>query len=208
MKYCIIIFLLFYSVITQAQISADSLAGKYLNELKIDIDSNNYEEAIKVINKMAGLRTTLPDEVAYYYGLSYYSLGNFEKAKSGLDKYFTLTGDSGQYFQQAKELSVRVDCKLKGYYESQENCALCNGTGETEVKCVYCSGGGKQYCPLCKGAGVVVMGGSFGDKYTTCSHCKGMGIIVCEHCHGTLKTKEICPLCKGSKKVKVRMYCK
>src|SRR6478609_5960949 len=207
------ILILFLVVITQVSFAqtigsnSDSLVNVYMNDLRTHVNSKDYAAGNKDLGKLAALKTSLPDEVAFYYGVIQYQTGNRDKARAGFNKYLLLTNSTGTFTDSSHVYLKRIDCEARGYYEVDESCRLCNGTGELEIRCLLCEGSGQEYCSVCNGNGVSVVHSNMGDRYQDCSHCKGTGLVPCSVCHGTLKRKTLCTTCNGRRVVKVKMKC-
>lgn len=204
------ILILFLTLITQAlsaQTNKDSLVNVYMNDLRTHLTNKEYNAANKDLGKLAALKTTLPDEVAFYYAVVQYQAGNRDKARAGFTKYLLLTGNTGGFSDSSHVYLKMIDCESLGYYEVDEDCRLCHATGELEIRCMLCEGTGKEYCSICNGNGVSIVHSAMGDRYQDCTTCKGTGLVLCSVCKGTLKRKTLCTSCHGKRFVKVRLRC-
>lgn len=203
----IILVLSVYTQLCFAQSAKDSLVNVYMAELRAHMVQKDYASANKDMGRLAALKITLPDEVAFYYGIIQYQSGNRDKARAGFTKYLLLTNYTGTYNDSTHYYLKQIDCEARGYYEVEEACKLCNATGELEVRCLLCEGTGKEYCSVCNGNGVSVIHSAMGDRYQDCTNCAGTGLVACSVCKGTLKRKTLCTLCNGRRVVKVQMKC-
>src|SRR6478735_2252519 len=143
----------------------DSLVTVYMNDVRTHINNKDYAAANKDLGKLAALKTTLPDEVAFYYGIIQYNSGNQDKARAGFNKYLLLTNSTGTFADSSHVYLKKLDCQARGYYEVDETCRLCNGSGEIEIRCLLCEGSGQEYCLVCNGNGVSVVHSTMGDRY-------------------------------------------
>lgn len=200
-----------YSV--HGQVKPDSLIELYLDKAKEQIALKNYPSANDHIKKIFSLRTTLPDEVAFYYGLTQVKLTNYTKGKEALLKYIELTGVQGSFYAEAEKLIAEADeficekCNNTGSAEVLDTCVVCNGVGKTEVACEVCRSKGVEFCNACGGKGVFVENGSFGSTFSTCKKCSGEGYIQCTLCRGTKVKSVTCKECKGKGGIKRKIKC-
>ncbi len=172
------------------------------------MQTKKYDSAHVQFKALFKLKSTIPDEAAYYYGLNQYYRNNYKLALQGFEKYIKLRGDKGVSFDSAVYYISKSQCLEKGYVEAKEECSLCHGIGHSKVKCTKCKGVGKEYCSVCSGSGVVISRSSMGDSYQKCFKCEGTGITLCGVCKGTTFQDGDCPQCKGHGFVVIQKQCK
>ena len=190
------------------QVQYDSLVETYFASAKKYMQANKYDSAHVQFKALFKLKSTIPDEAAYYYGLNQYYRNNYKQALQGFEKYIKLRGDKGVSFDSAVYYIAKSQCLEKGYVEVKEECSLCHGVGNSKVKCTKCKGVGKEYCSVCSGSGVVISRSSMGDSYQKCYKCEGTGITLCSVCKGTTFQDGDCPQCKGHGFVVIQKQCK
>lgn len=190
--------------IGKAQSSPDSLMTVYLDQAKEKISQNNYQAANAYFKKIFALKTTLPDELAYYYGLTMMKLEHYKKGKDALEKYIDLKGKDGEFYNEAQKLISEADkficpkCQNTGVAEIKDTCAACEGIGKTQMDCNLCQSQGIEFCNVCKGQGTLVVKRSMGHQYSTCQKCMGKGYVNCQICKGKKVKTEFCHACKGN----------
>lgn len=190
------------------QTQYDSLVESYFASAKKYMQEKKYDSAHVQFKALFKLKSTIPDDAAYYYGLNQYYRNNYKQALQGFEKYIKLRGDKGINFDSAVYYISRTQCLEKGYVEVKETCSLCHGAGHSKVKCTKCKGVGKEYCSVCSGSGVVISRTSMGDSYQKCYKCEGTGITLCSVCKGTTFQEGDCPQCKGNGFVLIQKQCK
>ena len=190
-----------------AQDRSDSLFVHYYRQAKAHIDKKNFEAANESFKKILKLKTTVPDELAYFYGYTLVNLNKYTLGKQFLKKYIDLRGDTGQFYHYATDLMNLADCKEVGSYFIEETCTECHGEGKLLVRCRTCSGRGNEICTLCGGIGVIKKRDNFGETFSTCQKCAGKGDYECTHCHGTKLENARCYVCDGKGKVRIKKDC-
>ena len=206
-KWFFIIFINLLSLNLFAQNKTDSLISVYLQEAKVLIARNNFSEAEKTIKKVFDTKSVLPDETVYLYGITQFGLGNYKGSITAMEKYLSLTGKKGDYYNEAQQYIKDAHCHESGYYEAVEICDMCFGSGDEEAPCPNCRGKGKILCTVCKGSGVNRVSKSYGDSYHKCNKCEGTGFGNCGQCKGKAIVRIACISCQGSGKIKVRRKC-
>jgi hypothetical protein len=169
-----------------------------------------YAASEKTFKQLFGVKgVVLPDEVAYFYGVSSFYLKKYTQARTAFDRFETLSQASDSLKEESVEFRYDMDCYEKGYFEYLDVCMHCDGEGHLDEPCVTCKGNGRQYCPVCSGTGVAVSRGSLGgDNYSTCNRCAGKGVIDCLTCKGKGHLNQPCSVCKGKGTVTMRGVCK
>jgi TolA-binding protein len=211
MKHLVLVFLFLLSWNVFAhnhQVQYDSLVDVYFSAAKKYMQEKQYDSAHTQFKELFKLKSTIPDDAAYYYGLNQLGRGNYKQAQVGFEKYIRLRGDQGMYFDSSLYYIAQSQCFEKGYVEVKEECTVCHGTSESKVKCTKCKGVGKEYCSMCSGSGVVISKTNMGDSYQKCTKCQGTGITLCSTCNGTLLQNGNCPQCSGHGFITTRKACK
>jgi hypothetical protein len=198
---------LFIQDTVKAQSENDSLLNVQYAEAKNFIDAKKFDNAYESFKKIFKLKTTVPDELAYFYGYTLINLNKYTAGKEALKKYISLKGDTGRYYKYSLHLLNLADCKETGSYFIEEQCAECHGEGSALMKCRTCNGKGKELCHTCGGAGVIKKKEDFGLSYNTCPKCNGNGDQRCSTCNGSGQEKTKCYVCDGRGKVKVKREC-
>jgi DnaJ-class molecular chaperone len=211
MKYLVIIGCIFYWLATghvaQAQSPRDTLANHYLEIAKGKVEEKKYAEAQEIFKKIFSLKATVPDELAYFYGVTLLNLKKYSQSRTALNKYLDLQGKDGPLSHKAEEALIRVDCEETGYRDAYMVCDVCYGDSIQEITCRICKGKGIEMCPTCKGSGVSTSTNSFGTSYHTCNRCAGEKIIRCTTCKGERKEKIVCYNCHGKGHLRIRRKC-
>lgn len=201
----------------QAQPVARETVANYLNDAKSLMSQERYEEANIIFRKMLALNTTLPEDVSYLFSETLYFLGQYKNSQNFLTKYLTLTGRTGNYYEEATALQDRLEEEMLAVV----NCHFCNGLGMRLVPCTTCQekgtldktcpecrGLGNTRCQKCLGEGVVIYLDQFGSrKYQTCDNCDGQGYHSCNVCEGAKLIQSPCPTCLGSKTMQSGSVC-
>lgn len=195
------------------QSSKDSLLNAYFNKAKEQILVENYDSCQFYLKKVFALKTTLPDEMAYFYGLTLVKQKNYKKGKEAIEKYLSLTGEAGIYYNESQALLKEIDkyvcrkCNDTGITEISDTCNTCIGTGKISSDCNTCNIKGVEFCNACGGNGVFTNRGNLGTNYTTCTKCRGNGYYKCHVCKGTRKKEIDCNDCKGHGFQKKKVTC-
>ncbi len=211
MKYLISVFI-FCSLIFQRQVSygqspKDTLANHYLEIAKGKVEEKKFTEANELFKKIFALKTTVPDELAYFYGYTLLNLKKYSQSRSALNKYLELQGYNGPLSYKAREALEEADCWETGYKDAFVECDVCYGDSTLEINCRQCKGKGVEICPVCKGSGVATTTTNFGNSYHTCQRCAGEKLVKCTTCKGKLKENIICYNCNGRGRKKIRRKC-
>jgi len=186
------------------------LSDKYLEEAKLLNQQGRYEEANLVFRKILAFGEVIPSELCYHFAETLYGIGQYQNSKNFVDKYFQLTGRTGDNYNEVKMLEEMVN----GEMESMRNCNLCsasgyrlipcgecNAVGTVSGVCHNCNGVGISVCIKCKGEGVLITSNALGGSdYFTCDRCNGDGNEMCPLCAGVKTLVLDCPTCNGTLK--------
>ncbi|MDB5272886.1 MAG: dnaJ [Chitinophagaceae bacterium] len=181
-----------------------------LNQKAIALcQGKKYGDAEKTFGQLFQIKgAVLPDEAAFYYGVTSFYLKKYKQARKAFNRFETLAQASDSLKKESLEYRLDMDCYEKGYFEYPEPCLNCEGKGHLVQTCQTCKGNGRQYCPVCSGTGVAVSKSSFGDNYSTCNRCTGKGVIDCLTCKGTGHVDQSCAVCKGKGVIMMKGICK
>ena len=120
--------------------------------------------------------TTLPSNLAYYFGKNSYHLGKYKQSINWLNKYIQLKGARGRFYEDAvRILQLSEDEYLKVEREKSDEMRSSLSSGEYD-----CGGLEKMICPVCKGEGVLIKQGPFENLYKTCPYSAGEPYLTCE----------------------------
>lgn len=207
MKYVLILLIgLFSNQVLFAQ-ENDSIVKGFVDQIKENISQNNFKEAQELLKKVFNLQVPVPDEMAYFLGVTQFNLKKSTSAKESLKKYVALSGEKGSFYHESLRLLREIDCLEKGSYETEIVCLECGGEGASEIPCRTCRAKGKTICNICGGNGVMQQKDNFGTKYLSCTKCSGSGIASCNVCEGTKKENIRCYYCQGNGKTKIKRSC-
>lgn len=172
------------------------------------MEDKDYSNANTVFRNILATEKVLPNNLSYHFALTLYHIEQYRNSKSFLDKYLKLTGKGGDFYEEAKQLSLLLDeafmaisecdlCDINGY--KFLTCSFCKGQKSTVEKCTKCQAMGIIKCQQCKGEGVVITTNSFGEnKYQTCNRCEGKAIHTCDLCNGQKYLNLVCNICLGT----------
>ena len=187
--------------------SGEDLTAQYLQEAKNLNAAGKYDEANVKFRKILALNDVIPSEMCYHFAETLYAIGQFQNSKNFVTKYFELTGEAGDNYDEVKKLEVMIDekllairechrCSVTGY--RYKPCTTCEQTGLIEEVCHYCQGVGIASCPKCQGDGVIISANALGGRgYQTCDRCNGDGKEECPICHGVKTLSSTCHECSG-----------
>ena len=193
----------------QQTVQYDPEVLKFYKEGISYFESENYAEANRSFRKTLAINKVLPSDLSYYFAETLYHLGQYQNSKNFIEKYLTLTGYNGDFYNEANNL----EDLLNEEFNKILNCPRCNDFGYRLIPCDHCGasgleistcyqckGLGNSLCPKCTGRGVVIYVDSFGQKhYQECDICEGVGYVTCELCGGTKLITRTCSVCFGEK---------
>lgn len=188
-----------------------------MNQAKAEMQADNYEAANRTFRKALATRKILPTDLSYLFAETLYVVHQYQNSLNFVDKYLSLAGQGGNYYNKAIELKQLLQeefkrikeceyCNLSGY--RYVTCYNCNGKGTTTELCYNCKGSGKTVCPKCMGQGVYITFNSFsGKQYQECDVCMGKGYVVCNVCEGKKELTGTCSVCLGTGKIASSIIC-
>jgi hypothetical protein len=210
----ILFFFTFLCTVSQAnhllssEVGKDSLVSVLHRQAVLLCQDKKYEESERAFKQLFKTKdAVLPDEAAYYFGVTSFFLKKYTQARKAFLRFETLKRAPDSLKKESVEFRYDIDCYEKGYYEYPETCLHCHGEGVAAEDCSTCKGNGRQYCPTCSGSGVAVVKSSMGENYSTCSKCGGKGVVDCLACKGTLKVNKSCSVCKGKGSIMMKGEC-
>lgn len=225
MKHLFKIFILFIAfqfsqapVLAQTQIKNQQEARKLLAQAKEEMAAQDFHAANRSFRHMLDLKVALPTEMCYFFANTLYMLGQFENSLRFAEKYESLAGTGGEYYQDTQKLKALLKlenekirscniCSNQGYVLSE--CHYCEGQGELHQSCLKCYGKKHTRCKSCEGEGLIIERDHFGrNNYQTCSNCLGKGFQLCPYCDGQGEKTQGCHVCGGNGKVSGSEICK
>lgn len=205
----------------QAQSTAKSKAQNEARELletaRKQMAAQDFQAANRSFHQMLELNTVLPTEMCYFFSSTLYMLGQYDNSLRFAEKYESLAGSGGEYFQESQELKGLLKEELKKVRACQlcdsqgyvlEDCRYCEGEGQLVQSCPKCFGHQRIKCETCKGEGVVIQKNKFGqNNYLSCTICEGSGIQKCPQCEGKGVREHNCRYCNGSGRIRTNHLC-
>lgn len=201
----------------QGQNKAQKEARLLLDQAKEQMAAADFQAANRSFRQMLELKTSLPTEMCYYFASTLYMLGQYENSLRFAEKYETLAGVGGEFYQDIqklkdllkKESETILSCQLcdpKGYVLTA--CHYCESQGQLKESCRKCYGNKNIKCKTCEGQGVVIVKNHFGQNtYKTCTICQGTGFQACPFCDGSGEKIQDCQYCSGSGKLASSEIC-
>lgn len=133
---------------------------------------------------------SIPSDLTFYFGKNSYLLSRYRQSVDWLNKYIQLKGTNGRFSGEAADWLKKAETELL-------NERAQNAKGAEEILSrnydIDCGPTGKVYCPVCKGAHVIIKQGAFGNEYKTCPYCDDHGLLTCDEYNllirGALKPK-------------------
>jgi tetratricopeptide (TPR) repeat protein len=134
-----------------------------------------YEMANQEFLFILNNRKVLPPNLAYLFGRNSYHLNQYKQSINWLNKYLQLKGTKGMYYSDAtRYLQLAEDQYLQIQRSKQKDVLV------IEEKDYDCGGLEKMICPVCRGSGVIIKRGPFGETYHTCPYSAGEGYLTCK----------------------------
>src|SRR5690606_15971633 len=135
---CIVWVISLFSGCIAAQDKSASLWYKLYGEALNHIDQTSVEKPTESVKKVFSPKTTMPDELGYFYGYTQLTLFNFKKGREFLQKYLELRGDTGRFSSYASTYLNYAECQEFGNYKVKETCNACDGHGTAQSECPTC----------------------------------------------------------------------
>ena len=198
MKYIIGFFIISFTFPTFAQSEKEKLAAieearqadkQRMLLLKMDsavqlMGIEQYQEADKKFRDVLANIRSVPSDLTYYFGENSCHLGLFRQSVDWLNKYITLKGTTGKFYDNAVMYLKKAEAGLVVTKATESKQATEILSRDYDVDC---GPTGKVICPVCNGSTVVVKRSYLGDTYKTCLHCNKLGTLTCEEYNKLLR---------------------
>jgi len=206
------------ATISYAQIEPNlGQTDQWMKAAKAAMERNDYQTANSIFRDLIDSGRSLPEEMPYFFAETLYHVGQYDNSSNFLNKYLSLTGFTGQYYEDASALQEKLRkplaaiqtchlCDRRGY--RYKTCFTCDGKKEIEQVCSYCKGKGVVGCSKCSGSGMITKVNVFNIvEYYQCERCEGNGRLTCPVCQGSLKEVSACRTCQGTGKLSSEDLC-
>ncbi len=148
------------------------------------MESEEYEAADEKFREVLKKSKVVPTNLTFFFGKNSYYLGKYKQSIDWLNKYIELKGTSGRYYEESTELlALANESYLALRQEDQEKAAQILASDYD----VDCGPSGKVICPVCKGRGVIIEQGPFGNTYKTCPYSDDHGQLTCDEYNQLLR---------------------
>jgi len=152
------------------------------------VDSMNvekYEVAEKLFKTVLKESKVVPTDLCFYFGKNSYYLDKYQQSIDWLNKYIEIKGTSGRFYAESVELLEKAKAGfLKVRYEDRKEAAQTISSSNYEVDC---GPSGRVICPVCRGEGVIIEAGAFGNTYRSCPYSDDHGYLTCEQYNKLLR---------------------
>lgn len=176
MRIFILIFLAHTTVIAYSQNPSDTRMLQKMDEAVDLMNLGKYDEANDGFVYVLQNVTTVPSDLAYYFGRNSYHLSKFKQSINWLNKYIQLKGTQGRFYEEAtKYLQLSEEQYLQYASNNKQQIQSDLASGEYD-----CGGLSKMICPACRGEGVIFKQGPFDVLYQTCPYSEGEAYLSCE----------------------------
>lgn len=88
-------------------------ADRLLLKAKAALDASDYALATESLMKAEKLPVKLPDTFYYHYGRASFGSGKFEQSRELLEKYLTLSGTKGKFYQEALDKMNNIEVEIQ-----------------------------------------------------------------------------------------------
>lgn len=153
--------------------------GQMLKKMDLAVDlmeQGKYKQADETFLYVLQNMTSLPSDLAFYFGKNSFHLDKYKQSINWLNKYIQLKGTQGRFYDEAVEyLQMAEDGYLTIARNNKEKLKADLKGGEYD-----CGGLSKMICPVCKGQGVIIKRGPFERNYQTCPYSNGEAYLTCE----------------------------
>ena len=164
---------------TQAAIAQEITESEFLRRMDLGEDlmrKGNYEAAQQEFLFILNNKEVLPNNLAYLFGRNSYHLEQYKQSINWLNKYIQLKGTKGRYYDEAVKYLQFSEDRYLGIQRSRMTEAI----AELPDPDYDCGGLQKMICPVCRGSGVVIKQGPFGETYKTCPYSAGEAYLSCK----------------------------
>lgn len=148
-----------------------------LDSGRVLMEQGEYLLADKKFRHVLDNIKSVPSDLTYFFGKNSFQLGRYKQSIDWLNKYIQLKGTTGQYYTDAVATLQRSESSLLAMQKTEAS-----QIAEVLSKSydIDCGPSGKVVCPVCKGEGVIVKAGIFGNNYKTCPYCDNHGLLTCQ----------------------------
>ena len=148
------------------------------------MEDEQYEEANEKFKQVLNSSKVVPTELCFYFGKNSFYLGKYQQSIDWLNKYIELKGTKGIHYGECVDYLDKANeayIVLRGEERKQAEIILSTSYD------IDCGPSGKVVCPVCKGRGVIISRGTFGDSYKSCPYSDEHGYLTCEEYNLLLK---------------------
>ena len=154
------------------------------------MQEEKYDEAEINFKKVLKESRVVPTILTFYFGKNSYYLGKYKQSIDWLNKYLELKGTDGRFYDECTELLKLANASYLALRQEDQGKAAQILASDYQVDC---GPTGKVICPVCKGRGVIIEVGPFGNTYKTCPYSDNHGQLTCDEYNlllrGELKPK-------------------
>lgn len=192
-RYISLFSLLLFVFATEYQSKKDQIESELIKVRKA-FQANEIEKGILPLQKVIQMDTILPNEVAFFTGVSLYHYEHKPQSEKAILRYLKLTDSTGGYYQESIELLTKLwsdqkidTCNLCVNYQALSSFLDCDKCLKEDLalqKLIEedCLENGMSLCEICKGEGIIIRTGALGNLvYQTCHKCHGEGYVPCPH---------------------------
>ena len=148
------------------------------------MENEEYAAADDKFRQVLKESKVVPTNLTFFFGKNSFYLGKYKQSIDWLNKYLELKGTAGRYYEECTELlKLANQSYLALRKEDQEKAAQILAS-DYEVDC---GPSGKVICPVCKGRGVIIEPGAFGNTYKTCPYSDDHGQLTCDEYNQLLR---------------------
>lgn len=140
------------------------------------MENEEYEVAEDKFREVLKKSKVVPTNLTFFFGKNSFYLGKYKQSIDWLNKYLELKGTSGRYYEECTQLLKLANQSYLALRKDEQEKAAQILTSNYEVDC---GPTGKVTCPVCKGRGVIIEPGAFGNVYKTCAYSDKHGQLTC-----------------------------
>ncbi|GAA0891165.1 hypothetical protein GCM10009122_08440 [Fulvivirga kasyanovii] len=148
------------------------------------MEEEQYEEANLKFKEVLKSAKVVPTDLCFYFGKNSFYMGKYRQSIDWLNKYIELKGTKGQYYEECVEYLDKSNEAFLTVREEERKEAQNILTKSYDIDC---GPSGKVICPVCKGKGVIISRGAFGDTYKACPYSDDHGYLTCEEYNQLLR---------------------
>lgn len=148
------------------------------------MDNEQYEEANVKFKEVLKSSKVVPTDLCFYFGKNSFHMGKYRQSIDWLNKYLELKGTKGRYYEECVEYLEKSNEAFLTLREEEKKEVHNILTANYDIDC---GPSGKVVCPVCKGKGVIITKGAFGDSYKACPYSDDHGNLTCEEYNKLLR---------------------